>query len=434
MVARELNRAIPGRRFEAEILAEAGDTLEIQHRKLADLRYRPDVLIVYCGHNEFAARIPLRRDLSYYRDALSPSLAARVTAETLAWSPFHTLMRRNAEKYRIAIPPPAFGHRALIDVPAFLPGERSRLLDDFRRRLGLIADYADQMGAILVLIAPAANEFDYDPNRSFLPPGTPLVERRSFESDFLVAKDREASDPSTAIEDYRDLLTRAPGFAATHWRLSRLLAARGDVQEAYEHAVAARDLDGYPRAVRPRFRRSIERSPVDILNAFNRRPGLFPRDQPRRPPRRPSLPRRDAPVFPRPARAAQAVLRRAVPAPRVRLALGSPRAVVDLVETARHFGFDDHAWREVCYWGMMSYQLTGPASFDPTVRLRKEKAFQQAAARIEAGVPPGDAGLPGIGCMDPIPIVPFGDATAPLTSDRHDGRPAEAVVGASREE
>ena len=34
---------------------------------------KPDVLIVYCGHNEFSARIPLSRDRAYYADADAPT-------------------------------------------------------------------------------------------------------------------------------------------------------------------------------------------------------------------------------------------------------------------------------------------------------------------------------------------------------------------------
>jgi hypothetical protein len=42
---------MPGRRFECEILAWLGDSLEDQHRKLAALKQRPSMVIIYSGHN-----------------------------------------------------------------------------------------------------------------------------------------------------------------------------------------------------------------------------------------------------------------------------------------------------------------------------------------------------------------------------------------------
>ena len=62
IVAWRLQQAFPGRRFACEILAWLGDSLEIQHHKLAALKRRPDVVIIYSGHNEFAARFEEERD------------------------------------------------------------------------------------------------------------------------------------------------------------------------------------------------------------------------------------------------------------------------------------------------------------------------------------------------------------------------------------
>ncbi len=56
------SKRFPSRRFECEILAWLGDSLEMQHRKLATLKRRPDAVIIYSGHNEFAARFEEERD------------------------------------------------------------------------------------------------------------------------------------------------------------------------------------------------------------------------------------------------------------------------------------------------------------------------------------------------------------------------------------
>ena len=61
IVAWKLRGAVAQRRVELEILAEGGANLEGQYRKLAQIKYKPDALIVYCGHNEFWTRYPWPR-------------------------------------------------------------------------------------------------------------------------------------------------------------------------------------------------------------------------------------------------------------------------------------------------------------------------------------------------------------------------------------
>ena len=90
IVAWQLGEVIPRRRFRALVLAEPGNTLEGQYRKLAGLRRRPDVLIVDCGHNEFSARFPWSRKVDHYRDD-RPSFQRA----------FNDLAGRNSSLYRV---------------------------------------------------------------------------------------------------------------------------------------------------------------------------------------------------------------------------------------------------------------------------------------------------------------------------------------------
>ncbi|KAJ3046784.1 hypothetical protein HK102_013089, partial [Quaeritorhiza haematococci] len=299
---------------------------------LAEIRHRPDVLIVYCGHNEFSARIPLSRDRPYYADAARPRLASTLAEKAVAWSFVHKLVARNIEKCRIAIPPPSNGNRALIDSPAYTPEEYDLLLGD---------------------------------------------------------------------------------FAAARGRLARLLAEQGDTAGAYEQAVAARDLDGYPQrcptAFQEVYRDTARRHDAIYVDGQAYFHAVSPDGL---------LDDRlfhDAmhPSYRGQLALAQAVLRGL----HARRAFGwpadAPEPVLDPAECAAHFKLDPGAWRTLCLWGMMSYEITGPASFDPTLRRFKYEAFARAADSIEMGVPPGAAGFPGIGRMEPIPVVPFGDASAP---------------------
>ena len=105
IVCRELQKAIPTHRFRVEVLAEKGATLEAMHRKLARLTERPDVLVIFSGHNEFLGRFSLSNRVAYYVDERSSwpgqawfDLAGR-------FSPLYTLIRENLEKHRLSVTP-----------------------------------------------------------------------------------------------------------------------------------------------------------------------------------------------------------------------------------------------------------------------------------------------------------------------------------------
>ncbi len=124
IVAWQLEQSIATKRFRVETVAQPGDTLEGQYQKLASLRRRADVLIVYCGHNEFAD-IPWSRTVDHYRDHTPASLrgldelAARV-------SPLYALIRETADKLRVALVPPHGPRPPLVDQPAYTPSESRR--------------------------------------------------------------------------------------------------------------------------------------------------------------------------------------------------------------------------------------------------------------------------------------------------------------------
>lgn len=415
-VAWGLGRAIPGRRFQEVVLANSGDTLEIQHRKLANIKHRPDVLILYCGHNEFSARIPNSRDRSYYIDDDAPSEWDILIQQIADWSFLHRLIRHNIKKCRIAIPPPSNGRRALIDTPAYSWAEHERLRRDFRRRVELIVEYAEAINAIPVLIAPPANDSGFEPSRSFLRSGAPRSSRRAFEREYLAARRLEKTDADAAARSYRHLLAREPEFADAHFRLARLLEARGAFAEAYEHDVAARDADGYPMRCLSTFQDAYREvaarhdcvfidgqnyfhaiSPNGLLDDRLFHDGMHP-------------------SFWGQVALAQATLRGLWERRAFGWAADAPEPTLDPAEVAREFGVDSKAWSYVCWWGVMFYDLTGPATYDPSRRRVKRQAFVDAAIQIDAGAPPESVGLPNIGHLEPIPLARYGPSAPQATS------------------
>ncbi|HEV3121968.1 MAG TPA: SGNH/GDSL hydrolase family protein, partial [Isosphaeraceae bacterium] len=123
LVAWQLERAIPDKRFHVDVLASPGDTLEGQHQKLARLKTRPDVLIVYCGHNEFGGQTPWSREVDYYEDdqnappaRLLGDLAGRI-------SPLARMIRETAGKHQLHIVPPPRLVWPLVGVPSYTRAE-----------------------------------------------------------------------------------------------------------------------------------------------------------------------------------------------------------------------------------------------------------------------------------------------------------------------
>ena len=171
------NKPCPRGRFDLNVIARAGDTLEMQNKILSTVSRRPDVLIIYSGHNEFYSRLWWARNIDHYLDDKRASRWAVFLERIEKHSPLCVLIRESADRCRIALPPPADTHRELVDVPNFTAIEYTTILTDFRRRLEELVSHAERVGAMPVLILPAANDTGFEPNRSFLPPTTSRNER-----------------------------------------------------------------------------------------------------------------------------------------------------------------------------------------------------------------------------------------------------------------
>ena len=406
----QLEKALPGRTVLLDTIAFSGDPLEKQHEKLGALNRRPDAVIIYCGHNEFSARFSAASDRGHYFDDLVPSGWTLLAQEMEHVSPLTKLIRATAEKCRIAIPPPLGGNRTLVDVPVYSRADYNALLSDFRRRLDVIVSYAERIGALPILIVPPANDAGFEPNRSFLPPGTPRAEREAFRRDFLAARRIEDIDPRRSLEQYRTLLARQPGFAETHYRIARLLERDDAWDEAYEHYVLARDFDGFPMRMLSEFQRIYHevaaKHPSILIDGHSYfhtigRHGLL-----------------DDAIFHdgiHPSLRGQIALAQAVlQALQKRRAFGWPRdlpaPIIDPARCAEHFGLTPDVWRRICLWGIMFYDLTTGARYDSTHRLQMKVAFATAANHIQAGEAPESVGLPNVGVPEPVPLVPVPDS------------------------
>jgi hypothetical protein len=404
LVKWQLEKSISNLDVRLETLARAGDTLEQQHEALAGLRRRPEILIIYCGHNEFSSRFFALRDLPYYSLDERTGGWGRFVELAERLSPLCGLIRRSADQCRIALPPPPI-ERDLVDVPVFAPGEYSRILADFRRRLEEIVSYARNLGTLPILISPPGNDADFEPNRSFLPAGTPPVERESFQRAFLEARRLESADPVASLKKYRELLLWEPGFAETHYRLATLLRNAGEWDESYRHFISARDLDGYPMrcftAFQEVYRAVASRHDcilIDGQSYFHAigRNGLLD-DELFQDAMHPSLRGQIA--------LAQAVVRAIQERWALEWPAHSSAPVIDPSACAEHFGLGRDTWEHAARWSSGFYGLVGRLRYDSSERSRRIDAGALAADQIKAGVVPEAVGLPNVGVPAPVPLI-----------------------------
>ncbi len=400
----QLELANSGMEVRLTVLARSGDTLEKQHEALARLNRRPDLIIVYCGHNEFYSRFFAFSDLPYYFRDGQPGGWHRFAARAERLSAIGRLLRRSADQCRMALPPPAI-ERDLLDVPVYLEAEYPRLLADFKRRLDEIVSYANGLGALPILISPPGNDADFEPNRSFLPAATTRSERESFRRAFVAARQLEDVDPAQSMERYRELLAGGTGFAETHYRLATLLRRAGNYEEAYRHFVAARDRDGYPMrcltAFQEAYRDVAARHDciyIDGQSYFHSigRHGLLD-DELFQDAMHPSLKGQIA--------LAQAVLialqERRAPARDA----GLSATAIDPAAVAAHFGLDREAWEHAARWSSGFYSLVGRLRYDQSERSRRIDEARRAADLIAAGTAPESVKMVNVGIPEAVPAV-----------------------------
>ncbi len=387
VVAWGLERGLPGRRIRADVLAELGASVTDQHKKLAGFRQRPAAVIVYAGHNEFTGRFEEERSVDLDEAPADP-LLHRLYRVSLS-SPLCRLIYESLSRNRLDGPPPLMSRHRLIDAPMFTPSEAADVLDNFRRRLEAIVAWSERVGALPILIIEPGDESGYPPNRSLLPASATVAERLWVEEQYRMASGAEAeSDWGRAEALYRELVFRQPGFAEGHFRLARVLERSGRYEEALDHFVAARDLDGMPFRCTTAF--------ADIYrDVAARRPACRLIDGP-------AVLRRICPHGIVDGSAMQdghhaslrgitalgcEVLDRFRAGDRYGWSQGD-LSPLEPAEVAEHFGLDRSRWVVACDWGRTFYRWVSGFRFDAAEHVRNAQRFEESGRRIAAGERP----------------------------------------------
>ena len=172
ILAWQLGRLVPGRRYVVDMKARAGIGLDLALRNLREIERRPDAVLLYSGHNEFQARFRWSRSVEHYRHA--PILERwSLRQRFAAVSSTYFLLDRALERQRISFAPPKEVTRSLVDVPTCSPAEYEEVVWYFERRLEQWLEYCHRFGAQPLAVSPAGNDTGWPPCRSVLDPETP---------------------------------------------------------------------------------------------------------------------------------------------------------------------------------------------------------------------------------------------------------------------
>ena len=202
IVAWKLGTAFPRMDFRIINQATPGLSLQAMHTKLAGIERRPELVILYAGHNEFSSRFDWAHGALHYADEIPP---ASVTLQSLARrvSPLIRLMGETAQRLRVSIVPTRTVTRRLVDVPVYTAEQYAERLTEFGTRLGAIVTYLEWIGAQVVLVIPPGNDAGFEPNRSFLASETSRAEREEFAVEFAAARALQATNRAEAEKRYR---------------------------------------------------------------------------------------------------------------------------------------------------------------------------------------------------------------------------------------
>lgn len=253
---RRLAAALPDRRVEvvnAGIPAASSWLIRWVAEEIAD--YKPDVVILYAGHNEFLNR--------YIEEpARWIVLVAKLRVLQLAvWASneiSRLLFGAEYERAAISRSQPLLV-RDRVDGSSVLDDrERERVTQTFLHNLDAMAELVGRAGAMFVVATVGQNFRGWEPGTSrhrddLTPRDLERWQRRTARGDAL----RAYGHCRTALRAYRSAARIDDQPASLHFAMARCLDDLGESRAAAEAYRRASDLDGVPLGVPTSFNRAL---------------------------------------------------------------------------------------------------------------------------------------------------------------------------------
>jgi lysophospholipase L1-like esterase len=215
------------------------------------LQYQPDAIIVYAGHNEFAAKrfyahlMDMDPRLFRIWETLAGTRLFAVATRIPAFRPSPPQIRFDDLNNGLQMFAVGIGRNRSKQWAT--PREREWVALQFRFNLELMATAAQRAGVRCILVGLGQNFADWAPGGSSHRAGLTPEALASWEA--AVADGdrlRTAGDLPGAVAAYRRALVIDDGHADLHFSLANVLRAQGDIAAARAEYYLASDLDGIP--------------------------------------------------------------------------------------------------------------------------------------------------------------------------------------------
>ena len=246
-----LQESFPDRTVEsvnAAAMSYGSHRLRILAAELAG--YRPDLFIVYGGHNEFVERRFYERILErpaplvglravLYRSRLFSLMSDLLEPAPDAIDPADSQAKSTGELLGLDVQ-----REYSVDVAA---AERDEVETHFAENIRAIVKLARGAGAQVVLCTVPSNIQGWIPNQSLFDDGMSFEGRQAV---LRVLKESaaslEAGKADTALASAEQAVGISPNYAEAHFLLGRALETLGRTDDAREAFARARDLDAQP--------------------------------------------------------------------------------------------------------------------------------------------------------------------------------------------
>ncbi|MDH7599630.1 MAG: tetratricopeptide repeat protein [Sedimentisphaerales bacterium] len=205
------------------------------------LACKPDVVVIYAGHNEVIGPFgpgtvfaPFQRQLGLIRASIA--IGKTRLGQWIRQLGWHT------KKDLLA----SWGGMEMFANSYMQPADSSLRIvcDHYYKNLKDITESAIGKGALVVLCTPASNLHDCPPFASMRKSSLDKQSLKVWEGLFQKAIEAENSGLfERAIDLYRQALQIDDQYAELHFRLARCLEGIGRLDEARPHYISARDLD-----------------------------------------------------------------------------------------------------------------------------------------------------------------------------------------------
>lgn len=386
LTAWQLERRHPGLSVYGLNFGKDGASLSHMVGPLQILTFRPDVLLIYSGHNEFLRLTPEWKSLGQ-----QPEFILDVDRIEQRFPPLSFLARAMAQEllstdFAVA---PRQSERRLFDVPLCGPQQMDQVYERYQSSMAEIVTWCRTEGILPIVIVPASNASGIGPNRSWLSSDFPVSGRERLAELWQQISMLPLAAPQrlALLEQARDI---APAFAETWYQLGREYDAAGRADDANVAFQRAIDYDGNPHRATSRIADICHAQPAVVIDTRE----LW----------RPLSTRRilgdwQFHDYCHPTLSSYLVLSNAIVAAIEAEGLphgSQPNDVPPLAvaEVADHFQIDREAWQRVFEVSSVEWQRLSQYRFDPLPSRVRAAACADAARDLKSGTYPERDGVP----------------------------------------